>query len=96
MPLQKKTIADLPDDFCEDVSFRLTVKNLAVEKGPHPLVQILEADTANATIWRRHSDDKGATWSKWQRLITSDEYEKLENQVTELKQLVKGILSLKI
>ena len=55
----KTTIKNLPADFTQNVSFRLTVKRLATWAG---FVQILEADDTSATVWRRHSADDGKTW----------------------------------
>ena len=55
----KMTIKNLPVDFTQKTSFRLTVKQLATASG---ITQILEADDADATVWRRHSADGGNTW----------------------------------
>ena len=55
----KASLKNLPADFTQKTSFRLTVKQLAAVSG---LTQILEADDDDATVWRRHSADGGKTW----------------------------------
>lgn len=93
----KITINNLPNDFTENTSFRLIVKQLACSPSAYsPILQVLEADDNNATVWRRLSKDNGKTWFDWRRLanvLDISEYEKnfngnianINEQVNELK-----------
>ena len=85
----KATIINLPNDFIENTSFRLTVKQLAVNpSATSPILQILEADNADATIWRRLSKDNGRAWGDWKRLANiSDVYERENGQKNIIEKL---------
>ena len=89
----KTTIKNLPLDFTEKTSFRLTVKQLATTLG---LVHILEADDTDATVWRRHSSDGGKTWGRWNKISPIQDFLSLCNSLQNKYLSLSNSLSFKI
>ena len=91
----KRSIKNLPIDFTEDCAFRLTVKQLSGDNtNGVKLLQILELDNQTPDVYRRHSNNNGKNWSKWQKLVFNDEILYLKNQVEFLTKELDNIKKL--
>lgn len=70
----KETIKNLPAEFTQKVGFRLVVKYIAANAEDNTAVlQILEPNADEATIYRRHGYRHGKNWSKWYKVATTDD-----------------------
>ncbi len=82
----KSTIKNLPEEFIENCGFRLTVKNIAANSPNGPAVlQILEPNSPNAAVYRRHLTSHKSKWDKWYKTATTEDLTELQNELNKLK-----------
>ncbi len=95
----KKTLADLPEAFSENVGFRLTVKYIAAndtEYHNNACFQILEPNLTCSVVYRRYySGGKDPKWGPWYRMATDKDLEALvqtnAEQVEKSEQLTEQL-----
>lgn len=104
----KDTIKNLPEGFTQSCGFRLTVKHIcvnAVMSEMTPVIQTLEPDSPDASIYRRHcARPRTQIWGPWYKVATSSDLAALEQRILKLEQLAENkagngddqILSLKL